>query len=52
MRAALRPKMSDQSAMGALPVFGGSGVLPGIDLGGTQTMLDEMDVDEGVDAVR
>jgi hypothetical protein len=52
VREALRPKVAEESAIGALPVFGGSGVLPGIDLAITQTILDEMDVDEGLDALR
>ncbi len=52
VREALRPKQLDQQEVGVLPVFGGSGVLPGVDLTNRASLLDEMDVEEPVHALR
>jgi hypothetical protein len=51
VREALRPKQLDQREVGALPVFGGSGVLPGVDLTDRAALLDEMDVEESLHAL-
>lgn len=42
VREALRPRSPDREAT-ALPVFGGSGVLPGVDLADNAALLDAMD---------
>jgi hypothetical protein len=34
------------------PVFGGQGLLPGVDLTSRESLLDEMDLGEAVDALR
>ena len=47
VRDALRPKQQIDSSQDALPVFGGSGVLPGVDLGSISNLEDRMD--EGAD---
>ena len=52
VREALRPKVSDPVSVAALPVFGGSGVLPGIDLADRGALLDQMDDGAGLDALR
>lgn len=36
----------------SLPAYGGSGVLPGVDLTGNAALRDVMDADEPVDALR
>lgn len=48
VREALRPKVSDQGSVAALPLFGGSGVLPGIDLADSGALDDGA----GLDALR
>ena len=52
VREALRPKPSDQASIAALPVFGGSGVLPGVDLADRAALLDAMDDGSPADALR
>jgi len=52
VREALRPKVQPEGSLGRLPVFGGSGVLPGVDLANPTALLDEMDRGEASDALR
>ena len=51
-REALRPKQAESAVVSDLPVFGGSGVLPGVDLSNAAALLDEMDRGDGLDALR
>lgn len=51
VREALRPRARDRR-LSELPVFGGSGVLPGVDLGDRGALLDRMDETTSVDALR
>lgn len=39
-------------AIEPLPVYGGSGVMPGVELGGTAALRDRMDAGVSVDALR
>ncbi len=52
VREALRPKPADRGTIAELPVFGGSGVLPGVDLANRAALLDAMDDGAPLDAVR
>lgn len=52
VREALRPKPSNDEPLAPLPVFGGSGVLAGVDLANPAALLDEMDDGARVDALR
>jgi hypothetical protein len=52
VREALRRKPSRRAEVGVLPVFGGSGVLPGVDLTDRTLLLDEMDAGQSLDALR
>jgi hypothetical protein len=52
VREALRPKPVVDGAHDPLPVFGGQGLLPGVDLSTSEALLDAMDVGEGTDALR
>jgi hypothetical protein len=52
VREALRPKASDPTPVAPLPVFGGSGVLAGIDVTDSGSLLDAMDDGIGLDALR
>ncbi len=52
VREALRPKPQAAAATAPLPVFGGSGVLPGVDLSDAGALLDLMDAGGGADALR
>jgi len=52
VREALRPKASDRASIAALPAFGGSGVLPGVDLANRAALLDDMDDGARLDALR
>jgi hypothetical protein len=52
VREALRPKASDPTSVAPLPVFGGSGVLAGIDVTDSGSLLDAMDDGIGLDALR
>ncbi len=52
VREALRVKSKGSQATVPLPVFGGSGVLPGVDLGDSGALLDAMELGAGPDAMR
>ncbi|MFZ4434665.1 MAG: CopG family transcriptional regulator [Microthrixaceae bacterium] len=52
VREALRPKASDPTPVAPLPVFGGSGVLAGIDVTDSGSLLEAMDDGIGLDALR
>ena len=52
VREALRPTASDPPPVAPLPVFGGSGVLAGIDVTDSGSLLDAMDDGIGLDALR
>lgn len=52
VREALRPKSTVSEAPLELPVFGGSGVLPGVDLARRSSLIDAMDEGQSVDALR
>jgi hypothetical protein len=52
VREALRPKPSGSRVTAPLPVFGGSGVLPGVDLGDRRALLEEMERGTEPDAMR
>lgn len=52
VREALRPRRRDQVVMPPLPSFGGSGVLPGVDLYDNAGLRDLMDEDEPLHAMR
>jgi len=52
VREALRPERRERSPLPSLPVFGGSGVLPGVDLASNAAVRDVMDAETAVDALR
>jgi hypothetical protein len=52
VRDALAPRARDAVETQPLPVFGGSGVLPGVDLSSNAALLDVMDEDVQLDALR
>ncbi len=53
LREALRPRpLPHDPPERDLPVFGGSGVLPGVDLADGAALLEEMDRESSVDALR
>lgn len=52
VRAALKPRRHAGVEMEPLPVFGGSGVMPGVDLSDTAALNDIMDSGEPIDALR
>jgi hypothetical protein len=52
VREALRPKPAHPRDVEELPTFGGSGVLPGVDLANRSALLDAMDGESSVDALR
>ncbi|HXH56844.1 ribbon-helix-helix protein, CopG family [Iamia sp.] len=43
---------AEAAAIEPLPVYGGSGVLPGVDLGDNAALRDRMDAGESLDALR
>lgn len=51
LRAQARRRTADVP-IEPLPVYGGTGVLPGIDLGDNAALRDVMDADEPLDALR
>lgn len=51
VREALRPRRQAEPAE-ALPVFGGSGVLPGVDLADGRSLREVMEGERPVDALR
>ncbi len=52
VRQALRPRARDDVEVEPLPVFGGSGVLPGVDLSSNAALRERMDEGTGADALR
>jgi Arc/MetJ family transcription regulator len=52
VRVALRARPAPPASLPALPVFGGSGTLPGVDLADPRSLRDLMDEDRGLDALR
>lgn len=52
VREALRPKPQGEGAHELLPVFGGQGLLPAVDLSTQEALVDAMDVGAGLDALR
>ena len=52
VREALRPKPRVVAQQNALPVFGGGGVLPGVDVTSSSALWDLMDEGVGLDAMR
>jgi Arc/MetJ family transcription regulator len=52
VRTALRPRRDQPAEPRELPVYGGSGVLPGVDLGDSGALLDLMDDTRATDALR
>jgi hypothetical protein len=52
VRTALRPARPGSTELPGLPVFGGSGVMPGVDLADARALSAVMDEDVGVDALR
>jgi hypothetical protein len=52
VRAALRARPEGPSELPPLPVFGGSGVLPGVDLASNVALRDLLDEGTGLDALR
>jgi hypothetical protein len=52
VREAVRPRPRSTQALPPLPVFGGSGTLPGVDLSDNAALLDLMEEGEPVDAMR
>jgi len=52
LRAALRRSSPVPTELPALPVFGGSGTMPGVDLGDSRALTDLMDAGSDLDALR
>lgn len=52
VREALRPLSRNRDEVSPLPSFGGSGVLPGVDLGDSAALRDRMDEGESLNALR
>ena len=52
VRDSLRPGNRGAAELRPLPTYGGSGVLPGVDLTSNAAVLDLMDDDAGLDALR
>lgn len=52
VRESLRPRRRDQAVIPSLPRFGGSGVLPGIDIADNVGLRDRMDEGEPLHALR
>ena len=52
LREALRSKPVTERSIAALPVFGGTGVLAGVDLANRAALVHEMDEGAGLDALR
>jgi hypothetical protein len=51
IQLALRPAGNDES-VAELPVYGGSGVMPGVDLTSNRSVAEAMDEDVSLDAMR
>jgi hypothetical protein len=52
LRDALRPRRDAGAPLPDLPVFGGSGILPGVDLTSNASLREVMDEGVGLDALR
>lgn len=52
LREALRPSHRQKRELPPLPTFGGSGLLPGVDLSSNAALRDRMDESVAVDALR
>ena len=52
IRVALAPSRAPADAVAELPVFGGSGVMPGVDLADPRSLRDVMDEGARIDALR
>ena len=52
VRVALRPTLRADDEVPDLPVFGGSGTLPGVDLADPRALIEVMDEGRPVDALR
>lgn len=52
VRDALKPRRAGEREAPPLPVFGGTGVLEGVDLGSSASLRDVMDAAEATDALR
>lgn len=52
VRESLRPGSRRGAAVAPLPTFGGSGVMPGVDLNSSAALRDVMDEGAAVDALR
>ena len=52
VREALRPGPPVAALNSALPIFGGGGILPGVDLSTADALVDRMDSEEAIDALR
>lgn len=52
LRVVLTVREAGSATVAPLPVYGGSGVLPGVDLSDAAALLDVMDEAEPVDALR
>lgn len=52
VRAALEPERPASGPPPPLPTFGGSGVMPGVDLGSNAALRELMDDESGFDALR
>jgi plasmid stability protein len=52
LRESLSPRRGEQTELPALPVVGGSGVMPGVDLANHAALRDRMDDGVELDALR
>jgi hypothetical protein len=52
LRTALRSRKEPRAELGELPVFGGSGVMPGVDLADPRALRELMDEGRSTDALR
>jgi plasmid stability protein len=52
VRTALAPRREERSATTALPTYGGSGLMPGVELTDSAALRDRMDEGLDVDAMR
>jgi hypothetical protein len=52
IREALRPRPRAAAAAAPLPVYGGSGTMPGVDLASNERLRDLVDEDLSLDALR
>lgn len=52
VRTALQPKRGRSEDLEDLPVFGGSGLLPGVDIDDRRSLLDVMDEGESIGVLR